>query len=409
MTRRPEPSNRRDASEDRQAIVVSFARGNPLWPRVQRTNHLVAALEGEFKLQVQRVPGPAADGVSTYEATLPARVARKALRPMLVDPFEVTARSALRGWHPSGTGALLIGWPYSPISVAASHLVAAGIPYVVDSGDPWVLTEPEPSPWTQFVGRRRAEAAETFLWQHAAGGVVTTGRQANSLRALFPHLKVLVRANGYSTGAEPKVDGEPARADASELRLVQFGSVNSEKLPIGDWLSRLRAAAGFTRVRFANYGQVDRPELLRSRDPAVVVETHDPVDWGRACQIARASDAAVVVANRNPAELPSKAVQYLTLPIQRIALTASSDHGELGAFASQRPAFIAVGMDSPEDIPRLMAHLRREWSDEELRPPAADSWPLVAREVAGFAIECWDRAGTPIGLHADTVRVGALT
>jgi hypothetical protein len=409
MTTRPEPSYRRGASEDRQAIVVSFARGNPLWPRVQRTKHLVAALEREFKLQVQRVPGPAADAVSTYEATLPGRVARKALRPLLVDPFEVTARLALRGWDPSGTGALLIAWPFSPIYVAASRLVAAGIPYVVDVGDPWALTEPVPSPWTRFVERRRAEAAETFLWQHAAGGIVTTGRQANSLRALFPDLELLVRPNGYSMAAEPEVNGKPARADASELRLVQFGSVNSLRLPIGDWLSRLRVAAGLTKVRFANYGHVDRPELLRSLDPAVVVETHDPVDWGQACQIARAFDAALVVANRNPAQLPSKAVQYLTLPIPRIALTASRDRGELGAFASQRPAFIVVGEDSPEDVLRLMGHLRREWSDEELRSPAVDSWPQVARQVAGFAIECWDRAAPANGLHIETVPAGALT
>jgi hypothetical protein len=409
MTRRREPSYRRGASGDRQAIVVSFARGNPLWPRVQRTKHLVTALEREFELRVQTVPGPTADAVSTYEATLPGRVARKALRPLLVDRFELTARLALRGWNPSGRGALLIGWPFSPIYVAASHLVAAGVPYVVDAGDPWALTDPSPPPWTRVVERRRAEAAETFLWRHAAGGVVTTETQANSLHALFPDLKLLVRPNGYFTAAEPKVDGEPARAEASELRLVQFGSVNSARLPIGDWLSRLRTAAGLTRVRFANYGHVDRPELLRSRDPAVVVETHVPVDWGRACQIARAFDAALVVANRNPAQLPSKAVQYLTLPIQRIALTASSDRGELGAFASQRPAFIAVGVDSPEDIPRLMGHLRREWSDEELRPPAADSWPQVGRQVAGFAVECWDRAGPPLGLHADSVPIGALT
>ncbi len=243
--------------------------------------------------------------------------------------------------------------------------------------------------------RRRAEAAETFLWRHAAGGVVTTETQANSLHALLPDLKLLVRPNGYFTAAEPKVDGEPASAEASELRLVQFGSVNSARLPIGDWLSRLRTAAGLTRVRFANYGHVDRPELLRSRDPAVVVETHAPVDWGRACQIARAFDAALVVANRNPAQLPSKAVQYLTLPIQRIALTASSDRGELGAFASQRPAFIAVGVDSPEDIPRLMGHLRREWSDEELRPPAADSWPQVGRQVVGSQSSVGTAQGRP--------------
>jgi hypothetical protein len=409
MTTRREPSQPRGASGDRQAIVVSFARGNPLWPRVQRTKHLVASFEREFDLRVQRVPGPTADAVSTYEATLPWRAARKALSPLLVDPFEVQAQLALRRWNPSGRGALLIGWPFSPICVAASRLAAAGVPYVVDVGDPWALTEPAPPPWSRRLSQRRAVAAERLLWRHAAGGVVTTGRQANSLRTLFPDLRLLVRPNGYVTAAEPGRAGAPPGAVAGELRLVQFGSVNRAKMQIGEWLSRLRERAGLKRVRLVNYGYIDRPELLRGRDPAVALETHDPVEWGRACQIARAFDAALVIANRNPAELPSKAIQYLTLPIPRIAVTAGSDRGELGAFASQRPGFIAVGADSPEDIPRLMSHLRREWSDEELRPPAADSWPQVAREVAAFAIECWDRARPPTGLHANIARVGALT
>lgn len=395
-----------------QAIVVSFADDGPFSPRVQRAGHLATALE-QLDFRVERVPGPPGHAVGPFKATLPRRVARRALRPLVLDSFEIPARLALRGWKPSGRGALLIGWPFSPIYIAASHLIAAGIPYVVDAGDPWALTEPLPFPRSRFLSLRRAKAAEAFLWRHAAAGVVTTRTQASSLRALFPNLNLLCRPNGYTTAAEPVTPREPTRAVAhdaldrgtrrvdvastGELRLVQFGSVNPVKLPIGGWLSRLRDAAGLTRVRFANYGPADRPELLQTQDPAVVVEFHDPVDWGRACQIARGFDAAVVVANRNPAELPSKSVQYLTLPVPRIAVTASRDRGELGAFAAQRPGFIAVGVDSRDDIPRMIAHLRRAWSDEELSPPAGDSWAEVAREVVGFAIEAWDRARPPGG------------
>lgn len=399
-------------SADRQAIVVSFARDGPFSPRVQRTAHLATALERQFEFRVERVPGQLGHAVGPFKATLPRRVVRRALRPLVLDSFEVPARFALRGWKPSGRGALLIGWPFSPICIAASHLIAAGIPYVVDVGDPWALTEPAPSPWLRLPWRRRANTAEAFLWRHAAAGVVTTKTQASSLRAIFPDLNLLVRPNGYTTAAEPVVDRKPAPAiardalnryaprvdvaSAGELRLVQFGSVNPAKLPIGGWLSRLRAAAGLTSVRFANYGPVHRPELLQTRDPGVVVEVHDPVEWGRACQIARGFDAAVVVANRTPAELPSKAIQYLTLPVPRIAVTASGDRGELGAFAAQRPGFIAVDVDSQEDIPRMITHLRRAWSDEELSPPAGDSWAHVACEIAGFAIEAWDRK-RPLG------------
>jgi hypothetical protein len=406
-------------SADRQAIVVSFAGDDSFSPRVQRAAHLATALERQFDFRVERVPAQPGHAVGRLNATLPRRIARRAVRPLVLDSFEIPARLALRGWKPSGRGALLVGWPFSPIYVAASHLVAAGVPYVVDVGDPWALTEPARSPRfprVRLLARRRAEAAEAILWRHAAAGVVTTETQASGLRALFPDLNLLCRPNGYTPAAEPAVDREPAHAalnryaprvdvaSGGELRLVQFGSVNPAKLPIGGWLSRLRAVAGLTNVRFVNYGSVDRPDLLLTQDPAVVIEIHDPIDWGRACEIARGFDAAVVVANTNPAELPSKSIQYLTLPVPRIAVTASRDPGELGAFAAQRPGFIAIDVDSREDIPRLIAHLRRAWSDEELSPPAGDSWAEVAREVVGFAIEAWDRTRALAGLdHGEHV------
>jgi hypothetical protein len=382
--------------DERSASVVSFAEVGgdlPISPRVQRTRHLTNALEREFGFRVERVPAQPLKGRSN--AVLRHRVSRKALRPLVMDSFEIPARLSLRGWKPAASGALLIAWPFPPIYVAASHLVAAGIPYVVDVGDPWWLTEPRPYPWWRQVSVRRAQAAERFLWGHAAGGVVTTGSQADSLQALFPDLSLLVRPNGYTPAPEPVIDVEPRTAVPGELRLVQFGSVSDIKLSIGEWLSTLRNVAELTRVRFVNYGSVARPDLVESRDPRVTVDLRDPVDWGRACQIARSFDAAVVVANSNPATLPSKAVQYLTLPIPRIALTANRNRGELAAFAAEQPGFIAAGLGSPDDIPQLIAHLHRPWSDDELSPPAGDSWAEVARKVVRFAVQSWDRAREP--------------
>jgi hypothetical protein len=404
-------------SADTQAIVVSFARGGRFSPRVQRTAHLVNALDRQFDFRVERIPSYPGHRMGPFKAALARRVAWRALRPLVLDSFEVPARWAMRGWKPSARGALLIGWPFSPVYIAASHLVAAGIPYVVDAGDPWVLTEPFPASWSRPLPRRRARSAETFLWRHAAAGVVTTDRQARALHEVFPDLDLLVRPNGYTPAAEA-VGPEESRSSvhdpgeqrppgaAGELRLVQFGSVNPRKLPIGGWLSRLRRVAGLTRVSFDNYGWVDRPDLLRSDDPAVVIEAHEPVEWARACQIAHSFDAAVVVANTNPDELPSKSVQYLTLPIPRVAVTASSDPGELGAFAEERPGFIAVGVDSQEDVPRLLGHIQRAWSADELSPPPGDSWDLVARQVAQFALDSWDRKRPP-GAGAENQRVAA--
>jgi hypothetical protein len=401
-------------SADRQAIVVSFAPGDSFSPRVQRTERLVSALERDFDFQVERVPSPPPHTVTPLGTTLPRRVVRRVLRPLVLDRFEIPARLRLRHWKPSAEGALLVAWPFSPIHIAATHLVSAGIPYVVDAGDPWVLTEPFPASWSRPLPRRRAKSAEAFLWHHAAAGVVTTERQARSLKALFPDLDLLVRANGYTPTAEgqgpanaaPEAGDRRAQRAEGELRLVQFGSVNPRKLPIGAWLSKLRRVAGLERVRFANYGSVNRPDLLATEDPAVVIEAHEPVEWGRACEIARGFDAAVVVANINPDELPSKSIQYLTLPIPRVAVTAASDRGELGAFAEERPGFIGVRADSEEDVPRLLSHLRHAWSHDELSPPAGDAWGAVARQVVQFALDAWDRKRAP-GDRTGDQRVGA--
>lgn len=395
---------------DRRVIVASFAEfagDHPTSPRIQRTAHLVSALERQFDFRVTRVPGKPGQAAGPANATLPKRGARKALAPLVLESVEIPARLAMRGWKPSGRGALLIGWPFSPMYVAARHLVAAGIPYVVDIGDPWVLTEPAPGPWRRRLSLPRAEAAETFLWRHAAAGVVTTETQAESLRALFPDLELLVRPNGYLRADEPAINGAAAEAgpdrhsrghdvgSTGELRLVHFGSMNPARLSIGDWLSSARRAAGLSTLHFANYGRVGRPELLQTPDPGVVVEVHDPVDWAQARQIACTFDAAVAVGNTDPATLPSKAIQYLTLPVPRIALTATSDRGELGAFAARSPGFIAVGLESREDIPRMITEVRRTWSHEELSPPPGDSWDEVAREVVEFAIEAWGPPGPP--------------
>ena len=394
---------------DRRAAVVSFAEfaGDlPISPRIQRTAHLTSALE-QFGFQIARVPEDLGQAAHNRAEPQQRGLLRKTVAPLVLDHLEIPARRLMRDWRPSGTGALLIGWPFSPIYVAASHLVAAGVPYVVDIGDPWVLTDPTRPPWSRRVSTRRAKAAETFLWRHAAAGVVTTETQAKSLRALFPDLELLVRPNGYLTADGDAGRGLPAdSASDDELRLVHFGSINSARVSIGEWLSSLRDAAG-TRVRFANYGPVDRPELLQASDPAVVVETHEPVDWAQACQIARTFDAAVVITNADPAKLPSKAIQYLTLPVPRIALTAAGDGGELAAFAAERPGFIGVGLDAPQDIPRMLSRLRRAWSDEELSPSRGDSWAEVADEIARFIIESWEGAGALRTRRGEAERVAA--
>jgi hypothetical protein len=352
------------------------------------------ALEGDLGYTVERFPPSQSwpqDREVPLKPALPRRLARRALQPLLLDEWELAGRGMLRGWKPSGRGAVLIGWPYSPIYLAARRLADAGVPYVVDVGDPWVVTA-GPDDWGLQWGRirGRARAAETFLWGNAAAGVVTTPTQADRLRSLFPGLELLCRPNGYDPVEIADGGAKPRRVSGDELRLVQFGSVYETRLPIGPWLARLRREAGRERLVFANYGYMPLPELLRSTDPSVVIESHDPVAWPRACEIAEGFDAAVVTGNEDPAQLPSKAVQYLTLPIPRIAVTSGAG-SDLAAFAAERPGYIGVDIDSAEDLRRTLDFLDGV-RPSDLTPPPGDSWDAVAREIAEFAVDAWTAA-----------------
>ena len=381
---------------NRQAIVLSFAGGTPYSPRAQRARMVATALEELLACPVERVP-PAGRPYAVDDGSRPAPTVFRKARTKLVKDFvfdecEPLARRTLRDWQPSGLGAVIVGWPYSPLYYGAQRLVATGVPYVVDIGDPWALTATKATAdWKRVPARARD--AERFIWEHAAGGVVTTATQEDALQRLFPRLALLCRPNGYfevtATDSPAPASGRPA----GELRLVQYGSVYPVRVPIGGWLARLREAGGFDRISFVNYGSVGVPELLESDDPGVVVEVRAPIEWDDAWRAAHEFDAAVVVGNKDPAQLPSKAIQYLTLPIPRLALTGGGPGDELAAFAAEEPAFLAVDVNDAEGPSRAIAHVRRQWTAAELAPPPEHSWPAVARRVARFASDRWQEAG----------------
>ncbi len=200
--------------------VVSLHAHRPMAPRGERTRRLVGGLEGDgWEVSVVAPPptvstsGAAGSGSSNAARRLAAR----AVAWVLLDKWEPWAARRLLRWEPEIDAALLIAYPFSPVTYAARRLRARGIPYVVDAGDPWILTNP--SPYSRGLARHRALRAERKLWEGAAGAVLTTPAQAERLGARFPGLPVLVRPNGY----DPSPVSAPARSsrpgDASNRTL----------------------------------------------------------------------------------------------------------------------------------------------------------------------------------------------
>jgi hypothetical protein len=152
-------------------------------------------------------------------------------------------------------------------------------------------------------------------------------------------------------------------------------------------LAQLQHSGRWRSIVFAQFGEDYESSLERVPD-GIEVERHPARPWAEVIERAPEYDAAVVVGNPLSELLPSKAVQYLTLPIPRIALTNSDPGDALREFAAGRPGWLVVADDGSDAATPVWEHLRRNWSAQDLQPPVAEAWPEVAREIGDFIDRC---------------------
>ena len=348
--------------------IVAFAAERPLSPRGERA--LVVA-EAAAQIADVELINPVRGEALRRRARPVTRVAS----PLMLDCWEPEAHWTLRRRGSAPDAALLVGFPFSPVYWAARWLVPRKIPYVVDLGDPWALTIPPGE--RPAMGRWRAARCEWFVWRFASAGVVTTALQAAALRKVFPSLPIVVRPNGFRSVPAPAA---PAAWPSSRtLRLAHYGNLYGSRLPIGPLLSGLAASGRWEHVVFTQYGE-DWTGALKGVSPGVRVNTHPPLPWEKVVASASEHDLAVVVGNRNPAQLPSKAVQYLTLPLARLAVVGEDPSDALTEYVRDKPGWMTVPWDAPADVASraIAAHAARAWTRRQLAPPAAESWAEVA-------------------------------
>ncbi len=347
---------------------------------------MIGALEGEWSVELYASDTPLRVAPRSHPAVRTVRgVLRRAGERTALDKHERWSRRRFGGWWPDVDAAVLIGLPMSPLVFAGVRLRMREIPYVVDVGDPWVLTHPDPV--HRWPASLRAARAEQLLWAGASGAIVTTGAVARALSAIFPSMLTLVRPNGYEL-AVPTASREPGQDQgaANELRLIHFGGLGPARVDIGAVLRKLAECGRWERVSFAQYGS-DWSGMLDSVGPRVGVTCHEQVPWGRATEIAQSRDAVVVVGNHNSYQLPSKAVQCLTLPIPRIAVTNGCEDDAMTGYVADKAGWLAVGHDDPSLAERVHRHVTRRWSAAELAPPASEAWCRVSSEIGAF-INC---------------------
>lgn len=375
---------------------------DPLTPRGQRVAHLDSALREGFEVRDQspsRATGPreaSADGGGAINGAK-RWIGRKLVDKVMIDRTEPLAALRLRRWQPDVEMAVLVGFPFAPIAYAARCLAREGIPYVVDIGDPWALTG-EGTTGSRFK-KWRAARAERRMWEAASGAIVTTDLQADALRALFPHLKFLVRANGYDSGARVtsalSSDAE-RRTNSRELRIVHYGNLYGPRLDVEPFLESLASSDSWDRVVFRQHGD-DWQGVLDRVERFIDVERRPPRAWSEVLAEAVQFDLALVIGNRNPGQLPSKAAQYLTLPIPRAALVTNDPRDALASYVRTKPAWATVRECQADAGSAIAKFLDRDWRAEDFEPPASEGWSAVEEDLARFVKEVSDTSKRPVG------------
>jgi hypothetical protein len=391
------PNPQRSTLGDRRLAVVSGYALKPLTPRGQRTQWLRKSFERDRDVELLALPAESAAGnAKPGSGRAPwRRVAGDAVRTALLDKWEPWSLRRLGRWQPQADAGLLIAYPWSPVTYAARSLRRAGVPYVVDAGDPWVLTSPGTD--TRLLAKYRCRRAEREIWAHAAGAVVTTRQQAEVIAGYFPELPILVRPNGY----EPLPDGAPpagtaADRDPEHLRLVHYGMLSFVRVDVSKMLESLAASGRWRLISFTQYGD-DHAGMLAKAPASVEVDFRPAQPWPEVLASASQYDLAVVVGNWLTGQLPSKAVQYMTLPIPRLALSEREHDDALAEYVSGRPGWLGLAKDDPNAGQRVWEHVGRAWSADELAPPAEEAWPQVADRIAAFVDSCVSGTGDGAG------------
>ena len=369
--------------------VVSYLYGDEFSPRGVRTRELVNGLGRDWRIEAISGPPQSNSNPTGIERSTGLHRAVSAVsRSLSIDRHELWSKRRFSSWNPEADLALLIGYPFSPIAEAARTLARRQIPYVVDAGDPWVLTGEDPL--RRHLGLWRARRAERHLWDRAAGGIVTTTAQADALNRLFPDLPILVRPNGYQQVSAVQ-DGvrSTAAPPGQALRLVHFGRIYLPRIDIRPMLLRLAQSGRWPSIVFCQFGH-DAEGILDRLPPKIGVEIRPPVPWREAITVASGFDLALVVGNQNPDLLPSKVIEYLTLPIPRLAIVGNSSGGAIREYVSDKPGWLVIASDDASPDAKIAAHCVQGRLPDDLKPPETESWPSVTRKVGSFLRQCYE-------------------
>jgi hypothetical protein len=159
------------------------------------------------------------------------------------------------------------------------------------------------------------------------------------------------------------------------------------RVAIAGLLRRVVEAGRWRHVVLEVYGS-DATNALDGLSGMITVRARQRVPWSEAVRLAATElDLALVVGNTDARQLPSKAIEYLTLPVPRLALTSGARDDSLARYVDDKPGWLTLAVDDPDPATRIADHVGRSWRAEELAAPPGEGWPRVAESLAAFVLE----------------------
>ncbi|HTR74980.1 MAG TPA: hypothetical protein VMH33_06935 [Solirubrobacterales bacterium] len=164
---------------------------------------------------------------------------------------------------------------------------------------------------------------------------------------------------------------------------MHYGSLYGERAPFKKIFEELISCGRWERILLRQRGP-DWTHVLDDLPPSVFVEHMKTLPWAEVQTEAEEFDAAVVFGWLDPNQMPSKAVQYLTLPIPRLAITTDDEHDSLAEYATRQPGWVVLRGNAGEAAALVSEHISRPWTYGDLASPYAESWPAVEEQLARF-------------------------
>lgn len=342
-------------------------------PRLRTLNDLYNAVVRRVRT-VWTVQGSDSGGAAPPPATI-VRQVRREVASVLGLPDEgrgwvlrasARARSLVRRFQPDVV--VSSGPPHSAHLVALFATAGGRRPVVIDMRDPWTT---DSGPWRDHavygtrVARFVIARLERLCFQAASLVIANTREFADALVRSHPGLRVACVPNGV----DPERLPPPARERLPGLAVACVGTLYGAR-DVGPVLTAFRlfleqcpgAAAAGSRLRVA--GHRDPGPAARLRDQIIesgigaAVEVLDVLPTPQALDLVSRSHVAVVLAQGQPLQVPSKLYEAVGMQVATLVI------GESGGATAREGRRIGAITKEPDDINGICEVFKQVWAGQ---------------------------------------------